>query len=655
MIFMVVIMFVLVLAGFALMFLSPSGSKKKASQQSKSMMKLYHFLSNFFITQGSTLSIYRKLASLSVYKRDELQVLTVKYITTSWGISGVLIIISLFMFQDFITTLMVVAFSFLLSNIIVDKRLDGASLKVLKALSNAISSIRQEYLNLNNVVEALNSADVPVEVRRPIEEIANILVETNSEFKLQEFIESTPYRTLQTLAGVCHNISNQGDERDENGQSAFILALTLMLSDTNSAIQKSVYRKKRFGFIEYLPFLPIFGMGAIESYFVSIMPGTALVYDGPMGYLFRTTTVLVSIISYSIISRVNMSIPIKEDDRSPIIMSMLEKSRVKRFIINITPKNRARRRLDSNLKASLSRMSVEHFYMKKLIIAVLAISVSLLTMYSAVSLGRSFLTHSTQQLSLVSTGKQTPKMDAEIKNLDKVYLANPTKYTDTNAMQGLITNYIPGLTDLQIQDQERRLQNKLHGLQSAYFHWWFIWIAVVLGLIGWNGPNIMLKIRELLVRTEEEDDFIQLQTLMSILINTNIDTLDMLGELARFSRVHKDMFMYAYQGYPSNPDLELTRLRSKTPLVDFKRFIDKLRLSVSDLSLKDAFSDLLIEREHILRLRDMAITASIDRKRSLCGPISMAPLAVMIIGQFLVPIGILGYHEFMNALSTMTG
>lgn len=650
--FFIFLMVGLAIAGVFVIWFMNGSKKQRAARSLKFYKTLYRYLSRSFITQVHLEQIYRKLANLSIYKRDELQVLSAQYLLVSWGAGICLVVSSFFLFNDFLTVLICILFAILVVTILVDKRLDAMQTKVIKALAHALSSIRQEYMKSNSVVEALENADVPDIIKKPIEEIATILTSTNAELKLQEFCESTPFRTIQTLAAICYHINNQGDEKDAYGQSNFIQALTIMLSDINSEIQKIMYRKKVFGIIEYLPFGPIFAMGLIERFFISVMPGTALVYQGPLGYLFRTATVVSSIISYVIVSRVNCNIPVKEDDRGTWVIALLEKPRIKRFIYNISPKNKPRYKLERKLKEAISRMTVEQFYLKKVVSAAVAFLLALLCTVSAISLGREFIRTSTQQLSLVATGEMDKYEKEAILKLDSTYLANPESYTDS-ALAELIAQYMPGLSDLQIQDQIKRLKAKNESLKNAYFKWWYIWICAGIGLIGWFGPNIMLKIRKILVQTEEEDDFLQLQTLVSILMNTNIDTLDMLHQLAQHSRVHKDMFLYAYQGYPSNPELELTRLQSKTPLIEFKRFIGKLKLTISDLSLREAYSDLLIEREHMIRIRDMTTTASINRKRGLCGPLSMLPLGVMILGEFLVPIGLLGYHEFMNALSQM--
>lgn len=626
--------------------------KQKLARQAKLYRRLYIFFSKFFITQGYLAKIYAKLANLSIYRRDELQATSVKYLLSSWSAGGGLIITSFFLFNDFLTVMIVILFALLITTIVVDKQLDTMHTKVTYALAQALSSIRQEYMKTGSVVEAINEAEVADIIKKPMEEISVMLTSTGSELKLQEFCEATPFRTMQTLAGICYHINNQGDEKDIHGQSNFNQALTLMLSDVNSEIQKTMYRKKTFGKIEYLPFLPIFAMGAIEGFFISIMPGTALIYNGPLGYLFRTITVVTAIIAYVTVSRINTNMPIKDDDRGDLVVTLLERPFIRRFINNITPKNKPRYRMEQSLKNAISRMTVEQFYMKKVIGATLAFTLATVCAVSTISLGREFIETSTQQLSLVSTGEMDEMEAKAIRELDAKYLAAPESFNEQQ-ITAMVEGYMPGLSDLQIQDQVKRLKSKQNSLENAYFKWWYVWIIAIVGLMGWFGPNITLKIRKVLIRTEEEDDFLQLQTLVSILMNTNIDTLDMLHQLSQHSRVHKDMFLYAYQGYPSNPELELTRLQAKTPLIAFKRFIGKLKLSISDLSLREAYSDLLIEREHILRLRDMSIKSSIDKKRSLCGPLSMVPLGAFIIGEFLVPIGLLGYHEFMNALSSM--
>ena len=166
-------------------------------------------------------------------------------------------------------------------------------------------------------------------------------------------------------------------------------------------------------------------------------------------------------------------------------------------------------------------------------------------------------------------------------------------------------------------------------------------------------PNMLLTLRRWLVINEAEDDFLQLQTLMSILMNTDGDTLDALEQMSQMSKIHKEMLLYCYHSYPSNPDKELWTLEQKTPIMEFKRFIGKMRLTVTDLSLREVFADLMLEREYIQEQRDIKMRRSIDKKRTLCGMLSKLPMGIMVVGEFLFPIGYLGATELMSAINSM--
>lgn len=631
------------------------GNKPKAEKERAKhdlYRKVYKFISRNFITQGAVRNIYKKLANLSVYRKEELVENTTKYFMLSWGVSGALILISFFLFKDTLSVLMCIMFSLLLSRVLVDKQIDKTHMKVVFALSKALGSVRQEYMKYNSVVEAINEADIDDILKKPFDEIYSILTASDGEFRLQEFYEASPFRTLQTFASISYSINNQGDERDAGGQSNYVQALTLMASDTNSEIERMIQIKKKFGIIEYLPFVPMFCAGFIESYFMDIMPGTAVIYGGPIGYLCRVIEMVLSIICYYVISTINSPVPIKEDDRGRWATALMENPTWAKFIHRIEAKNRKAYFLNRKLKNGLSKMNISEFYTKKVVSFAVALVFANIATVSIVELGKDFLVTNTQQMSLIASNEMDDYTQEAIQAMDMWYVeTNPEPSEDELITR--IQSTMPTLTDLQVLDQVKRIQDKRKNIENTYFKWWFIWIAFALSWLGWLAPNMLLKLRRILVQTEAEDDFLQLQTLVSILMNTNMDTMDTLYQLMQNSRIHKDMLAYCYHSYPSNPELELARLQSKTPLIEFKRFIGKLKLTISDLSLREAFSDLIIEREHMLRMREMSIQATIDKKRGLCGPLSLTPLGAMVVGELLLPLGYLGVMEFMNALTSM--
>lgn len=675
-------------------FLIINGNKPKSEQaktQKEIYRKGYKFLSRNFITQGSIRKIYSKLSNLCVYKREELYVLTLQYWAMSWGVSAVLIIFAAIVFSDAISILMCIAFALLLNTTIIDKQLDKQYFSVLHSTSKALGAIREEYMKSNSVVEAINDAPIDDILKKPFDDIYSILTSTDADLKLQEFYAATPFRTLQTLVGICYNINNQGDTRDSKGNSNFINALTTLSTDVNSEITKITMQKKKFGMIEYLPFVPIIASSFMQSYFIGIMPGTALIYGGPIGYICRTITILAAIVCYTVITRINTTTPVKEDDRVIWAVNALTKDNVRKFIDDIKPKNSKALKWKKKIKAALSRQSIEELYVQKVVFASIAFVFALVTCFSVIQMGSDYVRNSTQQLSLVATNEMDAFSKESILALDEKYIAQrlalqpektllqeigdvvtsikdllglngkksvteeKVKYPDLNeeAIKSMVSGYMPGLSDLQVIEQVKRVQDKFETIMNTKFHWWLVWVCALFGMIGWKVPDMMLAFRKLMVKTDAEDDFLQLQTLVSIFMTTDMDTLDILYELSQQSRIHKDMLTYCYHSYPANPELELTRLQSKTPLTEFKRFIGKLKLTISDLSMSEAFSDLIIEREQIMRIREITIQATIDKKRGLCGPLSLTPLGCMVIGDLLIPLGYLGYKEFMNAMTMM--
>ena len=636
-------------------FIIINGSKPKREQavkREKTYRKLYKILTSFFLSQSKILKIHNQIAMLSVYSSKEIMMLSTKYYLISTGISLALMLAAILLFKDALSMLMCIMFAILVNNVLIDKQIDKSNLLVFKALSKAVSAIRQEYLRLGSVAEAIGEAEYDEIVRHPMNEIYAILTSSNAELRLQEFFEATPFRTIQTLAGVAYSIHNYGDSKDEHGTSNFVQALTILASDINTEIDRVVRRKQKFGKIEYLPFVPVIGMPLFESYFMSIMPGTALIYNGTLGYIFRAVTILSCIFSYSTVSRINSTKAYKEDDRDIWVINLLRNKTIKNIVNTIVPKGRKAYLKEKKLKSVLSHMSLEQLYTKKLACAALALILSLITAVSTVSLGRDFAETSTQQLSLVATNEMNEYEAQSIRALDKTFLEREGEWGEAE-LKALIKSYMPGLSDLQVLDQVKRLQDKQKTLANAYFKWWYFWICAVISVIGWFGPELMMILRKNIVEAEAEDDFLQLQTLVSIIMNTDADTLDALYQLSQHSKVHKDMLTYCYHCFPSNPEKELARLQSKTRIIEFKRFIGKLALTIGDLSLREAFGDLLMEREHTIKMREIVMNASLERKRGMCGPLSMAPIILMVVGSLVLPLGILGIKEFMGALSSM--
>ena len=652
---LIAVMAAIVVFGVVVVVFGSKPQKDQAAASQRLFKKMYEFFSTNFLTQGRVLKITERLASLSIYNRGELQVLATKQFLITTSISLGIIIASIFLFADTVSIIICVTFAVVINTVLIDKQVDKINKKVYTAMRGSISSIRQCYLQLNSVPESIALADIDPLLKKCFDEIYQILTSAEGDLLLLKFYESTPFRSMQTLATICYNVDNSGDEVDAYGQSVFINALTMLSTDVNAELTKLNYMKTKFGVIEYLTLAPIFCMTFIENYFIDTMPGTALIYNGMIGYICRVVTLALCAACYKIVATINSSESVKDDDRTPWSKWLLTKPKFRQFVYDIEPKDKKRRILERKLDKALSKKGPEHMTCERVVISAICLIFGVICLVTIVDMAHDYYANTTDQLSLVADESMDKYSHEEILEMDNQYIdkyCDGGEYTDEEK-QSFIKSFMPSLSDLQVQDQQSRIENKYENLQAAYLHWYYLFIIYALALLGWFMPDILLAFRTTIVKTEAEDDFMQLQTLMAIIMNLGIDTLEAIWQLCQNSKIHKYMLLYCYHSYPSNPEVEIARLKNKTPIKDFQRFLGKLDLTISELSLADAYSDLSIERDFMIRMREQSTYATINKKRQLCGPIAMAPFIMMVIGEFLIPIGVLGINEFTKALSSM--
>ncbi|WP_138755935.1 hypothetical protein [Paenibacillus sinopodophylli] len=628
--------------------------KKKNLISLSTYFRISHFMDEFFLTRGGYRKVKARVAMLSVYSSQEIKVFSVQVYAIATASSLALVIFGAIIFRDLFSTLMVVLYAVIINTVLVGKQIDRVHFKLLKQLSAALSSLRQNYLRLNSIPQAIAEAETGSELHRAFEEIYNILTDPDGKARLNEFYATTPFRLLSTLAGVCYLLNNSGDTKLKDGSSNFLQAMGMMADEVNLEIRRISLQKARFGMLEYLPVAPLLAIGIIESFFTNIIPGTSVIYHGPIGYISRALILLASIIGYTVIVKINSAVSVKKDDRNSIVLYLLRQPWYAKVIKDVMPKKLLKKAKKMRLvKGALSMTDLKHMYASKVLFAFTAFALTVGCMFFAVNLGKQFIRDNVREVSLVG-GEELSKEDVAIRqNMDDIYLSMATLPKESHTRE-FVKAKLPKLQAFDQDAQVKRLQEKYVSYYNTYFKWWMLLIAFAAGIGCYFIPELMLRARAWMLKTESEEDVLQLQTIISILMNTSADTLETLYWLEKQSRVHKNAILDAYHEYPSDPDLALNRMKAKAVLPGFKRMVDKLLLTIHQISLSEAFSDLVTERDHVMRLREISQNSTLSKKRTYVSPLSMAPLVLTAILYILVPLGILGFKEFTTALSHVT-
>ncbi|GMQ55946.1 hypothetical protein AN1V17_03380 [Vallitalea sediminicola] len=638
------------IAAIVFIIYSDKKSRGKKTKNYKFYNKMFQRYDHFFITRNGIRRLYYRIAGLSVYTKREIKATSVRLYSLSigafWGINLAGIII----FRDIFTSLLLLMFAFLVKTVLVDKQIDHIHFKLLKQLLEALSSIRQAYLRLGVIPDAIAEAEVGPLLKHAFEDIYLILTAADGERRLEEFYASTPFKLLQTFSGVCFILNNSGDSKLANGSSNFIQAMGMMHSEVQMEIQKLVLQKAKFGILEYLPVIPLVTLKLIEAFFIKQIPGTAIIYHGPLGYISKVVIFLSAIIGYITITKINSPMVVKKDDRNIFINNLIKHKFFQILIKNITPKkNRVIKKKNYLIEKSMSSKDIVYLYANKIICSFLAFTLSLFFIYFSVELGKDFIHSNVREVSLVAGEELEYKDIVTRQKMDDIYL-NIHPMLGTNRTRDFVNTYLPELEEFDKQAQIERLHTKYKSYYNTNFKWWMLLICYVITIGAWRIPETILRARIWLLKTEAEEDVLQLQTIITILMNTSADTMETLYWLQRQSRVHRNILIDAYHEYPSDPELALHRLKSKVALPEFKRLVDKLILTIHQISLADAFSDLISERDHLLRIREITQQSILRKKRSFVSPLSMAPLLLTTFCYILMPLGILGIKEFLYAI-----
>lgn len=611
----------------------------------------YNFLSENFLTRKTFRKIVEQLANMSIYSTLEIRKLAISYYTRSLGFAVAAAVIGIIIYRDIISAVLCIELSVVVFQGLIVSSLDAAHKQVLNEFSYTLSSLREAYTVEGNIPDAVNNCDKGRHLQQAMERIYLILTTTDAEDLLEDFYLSVPFPMLQTLAGLCYLMNDSGDEEDDSGQSAFKTAVTLIKDECDADVRYFTLQKTIFGMVQILPLAAPFLAGFLRGFVTMEMPGTSVVYNGMYGYLAQIVLILSAIIGYWYIGNVMSPSAVRRVDRSAILDKLVFWRPLQGIVKNIMPKyGRTIRDIEKRLDMAISNKDIRYLYTSKLVISVALCVFTLTATVVFIGLARNYVYNNIQVSSIASGNAKITVREANMwHEIDNKVLegVDPPREHDLNV---LIGKYFPDISALDMRDQCDRIITKYNDYHHLKFRWWYLLISVAGGITGWQVPNIMLELRRKRVKSDEEEDVLQIQTMIAVLRYTNLTTLDALFWMARQSRIYKSALLFAYYEYPSDPEMALTRLSDKSGLPAFKLICKRLLSTISDITIREAFTDLESERHHMLSIRETIQTGVLKKKRKKCSPYARASMLILFIGYFMIPIMIFAISAGYNML-----
>lgn len=602
--------------------------------------------------------IVQYFATMECYDFDEVKKRSVKLFEQAILRSVAMPVLCLLLIQDVILTLLMCFIAYIYYNMTIDKEVDALYASILRELSNAIQSIREQYMQTDNIARSVLLCDKGELLTKPLNTIYEILAEADGSEKLYNFSRSSPVRMIKTLANTCFIYDECGDEKKSDGSSAFAEVLIELRQEVDAEVQR--LERIRIAF-KSLPVVALIGISVvplIDMYLLSQIPGTALLLKGVYGGIIKCIIIGTTALAYYVISVMNRPSVVNQEDKIESVEHISEIACVKRFVKTILPKKyKTRSALEGLMTASLSSKNLEYVYTLKVLVSTICFVTTLVILCTFVITAKSFLWGNINSLDFIPNPAIKAETEKQIRVFDLEYMTAKEKMSDEDAVR-LAKGKIRGVTELDYMRQAERVSKKWDAYYGMKIQWYFLIIAYLAGLIGWFAPEWSLKFRRALVEFEASEDVLQLQTMMIVLSSTKMDVMKALYWLEKQSSIHKAPLRYAYHEFTSDPDLALDRLALASHNLDFKRLVSKLKAAVYALSLSESFSDMKLDRANSLALRKMWQEEALESKKQWAKLIASAPVALVLIFEFIFPILYLGISSLAKTyeqLGTLPG
>lgn len=640
-------------------------SRAKAKSNPDYALKLKRKLHNRFavyynnlILRGPFRRIVEMYASLSCYDSDTVKEKAVQLFERNIAIMVVVPVAAFIVMKDALITLLMGFMGYVYYQSVVEKENDKIYVKLMEECSMTISSVREKYLETDNIPLAILYADKSQYLEVPMNNIYRILSDTDGAERLEEFQHSYPVPIIKTFANTCYIVNENGAVKLEGGGDSFSEDMTILRQECDSEIRRLTKQKIAFNSLQMLSLAGLVIMPAFEWYLLTQIPGTASLLKGYYGLFVHVAVLLTTMYSYHYISSACRPSVVNQIDKVQFINDLNKKKWVRDFVSQISPKKfKTQAKLQAMLNDSLSAKDLRYIYTAKPIFAVAGfIGAFIVLLFGTISIRDNFYNNYNSlsfipQTVTATQYNQIVRMDNDFMALsEEEYLAY-----DDETLQKFVKGRIVGISDSSASEQVKRLRTKYETYHKATYQWWWWLVCYAVAVVCWFVPEISLSQRKKLVLYEATNDVSQLQTMMIVLSETKMDVYKALCWLEKQASVHKAAIRLCHYSYIADPIAALEALELKSPLNDFKRLLRKLKASVYTLSLKDAFSDMKLDKAQSLTLTEMLRNEELEQRKNSAKLIAIAPAAIALVGCFMGPVLILGISEMMDTLSNLQG
>lgn len=656
-------------------------NKKVTTRQhryEKFLSQFYIQLTQFHLGKIIVLRIRQRFSLTSMYKEEEIRQKTAQALLIILSCSVVLLSVVIMTAKSIISVIVFMGIMYLTSRSIIDIFILKIRKKILLDQVQLNKAIRLKYYETGLVDDSIELASDSLmsegkfEIARQGYKIVDVLRAKDKEQEIYEYNEAAPNKYLKLLLGLSYMTQSYGDNK-VNEISAYTYSLKLL----NQEIRMEYEKKDKVGYIfkavDIFILLPLLATNFAISWLSNMFFDLEIYFNSTIGILTNIFMYLIVIVSYYVLQR-------SQQDTDDKVIRTKKDMKIVPFFRNITLGIKPMRyttkyfKLERKLKEAKESRNVEQFYYKKLLwaIAGLLVSIVIIIIIHQMAINNVFTMPSVKYIGKsLNVGAFT---DEELEAADEITdfdssiineLQKKSKYRQSNKnleeennmtieAEEEVKAYLEKTSDKDYEEVEikaitERVLTKIETVNNEYFKWYEYLLSIFIGLLSYFIPNIDLEIRRRIYLAEEDDEVNLFNSLILMLINTHgVDAYEVLVWLQRFSRIFKEELEASIVTFDAGAEQSIERLKESIENSNFRELLDNLQRAATSLTLKEAFDELLGDKEYFYEKRKEDNERLIFRNKNIASMLTMVPISALIILYLVIPVLYVAFQGFNN-------
>lgn len=635
-----------------------SGRSKRIRQYNHFLQQSYQAYMRVPLLRAYIIRVRKRLQSIHSYDEFSMRRETMKIVFVTLAIVSLFILTLLFMNKDLTFMFMIALTALVMNGMLIDAFVNRVENRLLVQLKSVMDDVRHSYQQHGMIEEALHDASEASthEASLHAKKVYEILVSAEPEKQLQSYYQAAPNRFLKAFAGISYLVKEFGDKTVEDG-SLYLSNMSKLTGEINLELLKRTKLSYLLKGLTAIAIAPILFTKPIELWAKNNFPIMEQFYDSKFGFFFKIVIFAVILLSYILLKKL-------QDQQEGIYQAkvrkilweqkLLQLRPIEWLVLRIMPAKRttAHFRIRTLLKDANAGTPLEWHYLHRMVLATSLFAIMLSSFHTMHSITiRNILTAPTQnetmfgQLSADELAKAKELTDFDTRIIHRLEGIDPEQLPE-RIMQEVYTDNPQAGNSSQFLTAVDRIEGKMHVLQSEYFKWYELVLALGMGYIGYLIPFWILLFQKKIRYIDMQNEVEQFHTIIAMLCQIDRMSVDIILEwMERFSTIFREPLHRAVLDFESGAEQALEALKQNAPFVPLARTIDKLILSVERIPIREAFDDLEHERNYNFEKRKQDYERMIETKSEWGRIIGFAPMAALTFIYLVLPFIYMSFEQ----------